>query len=223
MAQIVKSPQLNFTIQYPLVKLLRSPHLPLKLGALNCFFAQKSYEEFKFVEFCMEVWKAPREVQLRFIELIGESPYASTVGSNIVELLIELLKDTRWRTRLGAVLALRVLEGALNNPELKATFSTLALGLTEDEAHPVRKAAMFHLATDFVRESDKIPPLVETLKTDGAFRRRQTAIGILAAMYEVVRSLEFKERILNAIKGFELDPINNVSLLAIATVRQLTG
>jgi HEAT repeat protein len=213
--------KLNVTLHLPLLKLAKSPHLPLKTAALNCFFAQKNQEEAKFIEFCEEIWKGPRDLQLRFLELIAESPMAQSVQANIIKLIEELSVEVRWRTRLSVIAALKPLETTLKSAEVKQTFTNLCLKLMEDEATPVRDAAMMHLALSYVAESDKIPPLVDTLKSSNCFRRRQNAIGVLNAMYRVTKQADFRERILSLIRSFEADPVDNVSLLAMATLREL--
>jgi HEAT repeat protein len=217
-----QQPKQNVALHLPLLKLAKSPHLPLKTAALNCFFAHKTQDDAKFIEFCEEVWKGPRDLQLRFLELIAESPMVQSIQINVMKLIDELALEIRWRTRLSVIAALRPLETTLKNPDVKLFFTNLCLKLMEDEATPVRDAAMMHLALGYVSESDKIPPLVDTLKASNCFRRRQAAIGILNAMYRVTKRADFRERIVNVIRTFEADPVDNVSLLAIATVRELT-
>ena len=86
--------------------------------------------------------------------------------------------------------------------------------MLDDEAFPVRKAALQHLANAYLKEGEAIPELVERLKVENSFRKRQAAIGLLVFMKEETQSDSLKQKIDEELRGLVSDPIVNVSYVA---------
>ena len=102
----------------------------------------------------------------------------------------------------------------IGNSDITKEFMSICETMVDDSAFPVRQAAIEHLAANYVREGDSIPAFLEALRKQDSYRKRQTAIGILATMRKLTTSDTLKQKIQTELESLVNDPINSVALVA---------
>lgn len=164
------------------------------------------------------------KIRLHFLESLAKTKkidMANLVASRISNILIDLTKDDKWRVRLGVVQVIREFSSLVSNAQLSVDFQNICMKLTEDEAFPVRTAAIQQLATYYLRSSESIPESVSSLRSVDSFRKRQTALQILYELGKQTKSNTFKQQVIKEIQSFSDDPIRNVSNLVTKFISEL--
>jgi HEAT repeat protein len=134
------------------------------------------------------------------------------VSKAVTEIVNQLGKDQKWRIRLGVVQQLLPIAEKLKNDAVSAEFTTFCTRMLDDEAFPVRNAAIAHLARTFAGAS-AIPELVNTLAQTESFRKRQNAVGILREMHPIAAA-PVKGLIVAELERMRGDGVSNVSFAA---------
>ncbi|OHT05919.1 hypothetical protein TRFO_26202 [Tritrichomonas foetus] len=222
----------GLTVLSVLSDLIKFPQFSLRTAVIDCFFAIAMHaggsipiDKLKpFVDDL--VANQPPNVKLHFLNAIAATKkreFAALIETKIGSIVDALSRDDKWRVRLGVVQELHPLADLMPGSNCPAEFATLCLRLTEDEAYPVRIASINHLALQFVSEGTSIPACVLQMKAKDSFRRRQTALQILAEMRKHTSDSSFKDQLLNEMKNFQGDACKNVSLLANKLVEEATN
>lgn len=207
----------EFTLDAPqeLIHLIKYERNPLKLAVIDCFFAQRKIDEAAVRDLLGGVVQETSIVKLHFLEEITKhKEFASVVSECVTKLVHQLSTDSVWRIRLGVVSILKDLAAVIGQPAVTEDFKELCVRMIDDETFPVRKAALQHLANAYLKEGEAIPELVERLKAENSFRKRQAAIGLLVFMKMETQSDSLKQKIDEELKGLVSDPIVNVSYVA---------
>lgn len=213
-----------------LSSLIQTKQYPLKIAVIDCFFAISNYcngevpldKLQQFTDHLVLLEKP--NIKLHFIELIANSndkKMLALVKSNIGAVVEALSKDEQWRVRLGVVNNLHKLFEMLPDVSHKNEFYKVCLRLSDDEAFPVRMAAIQYLAIYFVSEGNEIPSFVQEMKVKDSFRKRQIALQIMNEMMKLTEDKAFKEELLSQMKSFMDDECNNVALLAKKLVEEV--
>jgi HEAT repeat protein len=209
---LLNNPTFEFSIDLPTPQLMKISHIPLKTAVIDCFFALRGLTSESVSAFGGIVQSEPSEVKLHFVSTVASNPFLPAVVEIVTAIIGGLCKDSKWRIRLGIVSLLSPIVEKLQNPEIRETLGKLCVKMLDDEAFPVRDAAMAHIAKSLADEKE-IPELVKTLEKTESFRKRQTAVGILEKMYTFVQT-PVKELILTELRELQKDPISNVSYAA---------
>ncbi|KAH0796006.1 protein phosphatase pp2a regulatory subunit a [Histomonas meleagridis] len=205
-----------------LSKLIRSPQYPLKIAVIDNFFAIANrckdipIDQLQpFSDSLVSLEKS--NIKLHFIEEVAKSgnrEFAKLVSGNIDQIVNSLSKDDQWRVRLGIAQQLCPLSKLLSDTNCKPEFFDTCMKLTEDEAHPVRMAAIHNLVVAFLMDGPKIPECISQMSQINSFRRRQAALEILSEMRKNTDNQEFKDTLMESMKPFLQDSCRNVALLA---------
>lgn len=206
-----------------LSNLIQTKQYPLKIAVIDCFFAisnhcknEISIDKLQsFVDHLVLLEKP--NIKLHFIELIANSKdkdLSLLVQNNIGSIIDALSQDEQWRVRLGVVKNLHLLYEMIPEATHKEEYYKVCVRLAEDEAFPVRIAAIQYLAKYFISEGNKIPDSVKEMKTKDSFRKRQIALQIMDEMKKLTDDIAFKEELLTQMKSFQNDECINVALLA---------
>ena len=211
---LTENPSFDFELHVQLVSLLDDSRNPLKLAAIDCFFAQRKVDQTAVGQILARLGKEPGEVKLKFLEACKCRSYGGALADTVTTLVKELCQDPKWRIRLGVVSILDGLAQVIGNSDITKEFMSICETMVDDSAFPVRQAAIEHLAANYVREGDSIPAFLEALRKQDSYRKRQTAIGILATMRKLTTSDTLKQKIQTELESLVNDPINSVALVA---------
>ncbi|KAH0786954.1 ARM repeat-containing protein [Histomonas meleagridis] len=215
-----------------LSKLISSPHYHLKIAVIDCFFAigkacQGQIPSETLQAFADELLaKQKNNIKLHFIKAIVLSKselMASMISSNISSIIDALSRDDQWRVRFGIVEELeRLAELLPKDSNYRENFKNVYIKLLEDEAYPVRMAAIHNLALSFVNGEQKIPNEVIEMKSVESFRKRQTALLIMQEMYKNTKDDELKKVLKDNMSSLFDDKCKSVALLAKKLVEEIS-
>jgi HEAT repeat protein len=187
-------------------------HIPLKTAVIDCFFALPGLTEQAVVAFAATIVKELSDVKLHFVKAIASTAFLPAVAKFATQIVSALSRDVNWRIRLGTISLLWPVAERLNDPAIATEFVELCVRTLDDEAFPVRTAAVEHIAKAFAGKGE-VPEIVKTLAKTDSFRKRQSATGILAAMYPLVQG-PIKEAVLGELRALQQDPVSNVAYAA---------
>ena len=214
---LTSNPSFEFSFGPPqeLIDLLdATSRNPLKFAIIDCFFAHSKVSADAVAALFTRVLREPGEVKLRFLEEIAKrKEFVSAVEDQILKVVTDLaVVQKQWRLRLGVVTTLKALSGVVSK-STSDSFTELCVKLIDDEAYMVRNEALKHLAGVYLKESESIPELFNTLKAD-SFRKRQAAIALLTYMKNEAKTEAFKRKVDEELKPLLDDPISIVSFVA---------
>jgi hypothetical protein len=81
-----------------------------------------------------------------FLSTVDVTDFRSDVVKTVSEVATQVGKDAKWRIRLGVVQQLHPLAQKLKNQTVAAEFTAFCAKTLEDEAFPVRNAAILRMA-----------------------------------------------------------------------------